>query len=37
MPGLDTPVADAVAALCQGHATVPQVIADLLNRPLKPE
>jgi glycerol-3-phosphate dehydrogenase (NAD(P)+) len=37
MPGLETPVADAVAALCQGHATVPQVIADLLNRPLKPE
>lgn len=36
-PEVDTPVADAVAALCQGHATVPQVIADLLNRPLKQE
>jgi len=34
---IDTPIADAVAALCQGHATVPQVIAELLNRPLKPE
>ena len=35
--GLDTPIADAVATLCRGEASVQDVIAALLNRPLKPE
>ena len=35
--GLDTPIADAVATLCRGEASVHDVIAALLNRPLKPE
>jgi glycerol-3-phosphate dehydrogenase len=34
---LDTPIADAVAALCQGRASVQDVMAELLNRPLKQE
>lgn len=34
---LETPIADAVAALSQGQITVPDVMAALLNRPLKPE
>lgn len=36
-PDLDTPVADVVAALCRGEATVQDAMAALLNRPLKPE
>lgn len=34
---IDTPIADAVATLCRGEASVQDVIAALLNRPLKPE
>ncbi len=34
---LDTPIADAVAALCQGQITVHDAVADLMTRPLKPE
>lgn len=34
---LDTPIADAVATLCRGEASVQDVMAALLNRPLKPE
>ena len=36
-PGLDTPIAQAVAALANGRATVAQITDMLLNRPLKPE
>lgn len=36
-PDLDTPIAAAVAALSRGEASVQDVMADLLNRPLKPE
>jgi len=36
-PDLDTPIAAAVAALSRGQITVQDVIATLLNRPLKPE
>lgn len=36
-PELDTPIADAVAALSRGRITVHDVMAALLNRPLKPE
>lgn len=34
---LDTPIADAVAALCRGRVSVLDVMAGLLNRPLKQE
>lgn len=34
---LDTPIADAVATLCRGEASVQDVMTALLNRPLKPE
>lgn len=34
---LDTPIADVVAALCQGGLSVQDAMAALLNRPLKPE
>lgn len=34
---LETPIADAVAVLCRGEASVQDVMAALLNRPLKPE
>ncbi len=34
---LDTPIADAVAALCRGQITVNDAVTHLLNRPLKPE
>jgi glycerol-3-phosphate dehydrogenase (NAD(P)+) len=34
---LDTPIADAVAGLSRGEITVHDVMAALLNRPLKPE
>lgn len=34
---LETPIADAVAALCQGRVSVQDVMAELLNRPLKQE
>lgn len=36
-PDLETPIAAAVAALSRGEASVQDVMADLLNRPLKPE
>ena len=36
-PDLDAPIAAAVAALSRGQITVHDVIAALLNRPLKPE
>ena len=36
-PDLDTPIAAAVAALSRGEASVQDVMADLLNRPLKQE
>ena len=36
-PGLDTPIATAVAALADGRATLAQIADTLLNRPLKPE
>jgi len=34
---LETPVADAVTALCHGEMSVQDVTETLLNRPLKPE
>ncbi|MAX74722.1 MAG: glycerol-3-phosphate dehydrogenase [Nioella sp.] len=36
-PDLDTPIATAVAALSGGQASVQDVMAELLNRPLKQE
>jgi glycerol-3-phosphate dehydrogenase (NAD(P)+) len=36
-PGLDTPIAEAVAALADGQANVAQIADTLLNRPLKSE
>ena len=36
-PDLDTPIAEAVAALASGAATLEAVIETLLTRPLKPE
>ncbi len=36
-PTLDTPIADAVAALADGHADLAALADMLLNRPLKPE
>lgn len=36
-PGLDTPIAQAVAALADGRADVARIADALLNRPLKPE
>jgi glycerol-3-phosphate dehydrogenase (NAD(P)+) len=36
-PGLDTPIAQAVAALADGRADVAQIADTLLNRPLKSE
>lgn len=36
-PDLDTPIADAVAALSRGEITVHDAMATLLNRPLKAE
>lgn len=36
-PELDTPIADAVAALCRGRVSVQDVMAELLTRPLKQE
>lgn len=36
-PGLETPIAQAVAALSDGRATVAEIADMLLNRPLKPE
>lgn len=35
--GLDTPIADAVAALADGRADLASIVEHLLNRPLKPE
>jgi glycerol-3-phosphate dehydrogenase (NAD(P)+) len=35
--GLDTPIADAVAALADGRADLAALADMLLNRPLKPE
>ena len=36
-PDLDTPIATAVAALSGGQASVQDVMAELLNRPLRQE
>jgi glycerol-3-phosphate dehydrogenase (NAD(P)+) len=36
-PDLDTPIADAVAALADGRADLASIVEGLLNRPLKPE
>jgi glycerol-3-phosphate dehydrogenase (NAD(P)+) len=36
-PDLDTPIADAVAALADGRADLAKIADHLLNRPLKPE
>lgn len=36
-PDLDTPIADAVAALADGRADLAAIADGLLNRPLKPE
>lgn len=36
-PGLDTPIAAAVAALADGRAGLATIVDQLLNRPLKPE
>ena len=36
-PGLDTPIADAVAALADGCTDLATITDQLLNRPLKPE
>lgn len=36
-PDLDAPIAQAVAALADGRATVAEIADALLNRPLKPE
>lgn len=36
-PGAETPIAQAVAALADGRASVAEIADKLLNRPLKPE
>jgi glycerol-3-phosphate dehydrogenase (NAD(P)+) len=36
-PALDTPIAEAVAALADGQASVAEIADTLLNRPLKSE
>ncbi len=34
---IDTPIASAVTALADGHATIEDILESLLSRPLKPE